>query len=111
MIFFLSEIERQASGSTYYFEFQNGKHRGKHWRKDSVCLHAEKFDELDLWNLFSNSIQNFAYCGLTEVDREQWNRLVERSMCNDTWSAVIAELTPWVERCFQTYRCFTICGI
>lgn len=111
MNFFLNETERKASGSTCYFEFQNGQYRRKHWLKDSVCLHADQFAELHLYELFVKSVENFNYFGPTEVNRAQWNYLVKNAAANDGWSSIIAELTPWVERCFQKYTCFTICGI
>ena len=61
MNYFLNEEERKASGSTCYFEFQKGKHRNKFWLEDSICIHADLFDELLLFRLFSESLGDFDY--------------------------------------------------
>ena len=111
MKYFLNEAERKESRSTCYFEFQKGKFRHKHWLKDSLCLHADVFDTLMLYYLFSDSIEGFCYYAPNEVSKEQWNNLVEKSKENEHWKNVIEELKPWVEECFTEYVCFTICGI
>ena len=48
MKYFINEEKRKASGGTCYFEFQKGKFKNKFWMKDSICLYADLFDELDL---------------------------------------------------------------
>jgi len=111
MQFFLNPAERKASGSSCFFEFQPGKFCGKHWLESSVCLHADRFDELDLWKLFSGVLKEFSYCGPTEVRQDQWACLVKNAGERESWQTVIAELTPWAEACFRTHSCFTICGI
>lgn len=111
MKYFVNEEERKASGSTCYFEFQKGKFRNKFWSKDSLCLHADKFDKFMLSELFSNSIENFSYYAPTEVSKEQWDNLVAKSKENEQWQNLIEELCPWAEECFSKYSCFTICGI
>ncbi|MBQ8175124.1 MAG: hypothetical protein IJ009_06970 [Clostridia bacterium] len=112
MKYFVNEEERKASSSTCYFEFQKGKQRNKYWLKDSICLHAELFDELGLFHLFSYSLGTFDYYGPTNVVNEQkWNVIIEKSKENEHWKSVVQELKPWVEDCFTKHRCFTICGI
>ena len=111
MKYFLNEAERKESRSTCYFEFQKGEFRHKHWLKDSFCLHADVFDTLMLYYLFSGAIEGFCYYAPNEVSKEQWNNLVEKSKENEHWKNVIEELKPWVEECFTEYVCFTICGI
>lgn len=111
MKYFLNEAERKESKSTCYFEFQNGKYQGNHWLKDSLCLHADKFDEFGLYDLFSRSIKDFNYYGPTEVCKAQWMCLVKKSARNEFWNDIITELMPWAEMCFEKYNCFTICGI
>ena len=111
MKYFLDEAQRKATGDTCYFEFQKGEFKNKFWLKDSLCLHVDTFDSLMLYDLFSYSIENFCYYAPTEVNKEQWKRLTEKSNENDYWKSIIEELRPWVEKCFRSYRCFTICGI
>ena len=112
MKYFVNEKERKASGGSCYFEFQKGKYRNKYWLKDSICLHADLFDELLLFRLFANSLGTFDYYGPTNViNKEQWYIIVEKSKENEQWKIVIEELMPWVEECFNKYDCFTICGI
>ena len=112
MNYFLNEEERKASGSTYYFEFQKGKHRNKFWLEDSICIHADLFDELLLFRLFSESLGDFDYYGPSNViEKEQWYKIVEKSKENERWKLVIEELRPWVEECFAKHKYFTICGI
>ncbi|MBQ7411871.1 MAG: hypothetical protein IJW10_03070 [Clostridia bacterium] len=111
MKYFLDEAQRKATGGTCYFEFQKGNFKNKFWLRDSLCLHADTFDSLMLYELFSNSIENFCYYAPTEVSKEQWKNLVEKSNKNELWKEVIEELSPWVEKCFAEHRFFTICGI
>ena len=111
MRYFVYEEDRKASGGTCYFEFQKGKFKNKFWLKDSLCLHADTFDSLILYELFSKSIEEFCCYAPNEVSKEQWKNLVEKSEENEQWKSVIEELRPWVEECFAQHRCFTICGI
>ena len=111
MKYLLDETQRKATGSTCYFEFQKGKFRNKFWLKDSLCLHADTFDSLMLYELFSGSIQEFCCCAANEVSEEQWQNLVTKSQENEQWKNVIEELRPWVEDCLVKHKCFTICGI
>jgi len=109
--FFLDEAQRKETGSTCYFEFQKGQFRHKFWLKDSLFLHADTFDSLMLYALFSGSVQEFCYYAPTEVSKEQWQTLVINAKENEQWKGVIEELSPWVETCFAKHKCFTICGI
>ena len=67
MKYFVNEKERKASGSTYYFEFQKGNYRNKPWLEDSLCLYADLFDKLGLFQLFSASLGTFDYFGQRTV--------------------------------------------
>ena len=111
MKYFLDEVQRKATGSTCYFEFQKGKFRNKFWLKDSLYLHADIFDSLMLYELFSNSIEDFCYYAPTEVGKGHWETLVANAKENEHWKDVVEELTLWVEECFTKHKCFTICGI
>lgn len=111
MKYFFDKVQRKATGSTCFFEFQKGEFRNKFWLKDSLFLHADTFDSLMLYELFSDSIEGFGYYAPTEVSVEQWETLVSKSKENELWEGAIEELSPWIDECFSKYRCFTICGI
>ena len=112
MNYFLSENERKASGSTCYFEFQKGKYANRHWLKDSLCLHADLFEELSLLQLFVASLGAFdSYAPTNIVEKAQWHKIVEASKENEYWRLAVEELRPWAEECFAEHTCFTICGI
>ena len=74
-------------------------------------MRNDTFDSLMLYELFSNSIEDFCYYAPTVVSKEQWENLVEKANENKQWKEIIEELRPWAEKCFTEYRCFTICGI
>ena len=111
MKYFISEEKRKESGGTCYFEFQKGKFKNKFWMKDSICLYADLFDELDLYQLFSDSLGVFDYYGINEVSQDQWRKIIEKSTENEQWKMIIEELKPWVEECFVKHKHFTVCGI
>lgn len=112
MKYFVTEKERKASGGTCYFEFQKGKMRNEYWLEDSVCIHADLFDELKLFRLFLDSLGCFDYYGPTNViSKEKWDIIVEKSKENSQWELVVQELTPWAEDSLNKHSCFTICGI
>ena len=111
MKYILDDVQRNATGSTCYFEFQKGKFRHKFWQKNSLYLHADTFDSLMLYELFSDSIEDFYYYGPTEVSKTEWEALVAKSKENEHWKVVIEELTPWAEECFTKHKHFTILGI
>lgn len=111
MTYFLNEDQRKATKSTCYFEFQKGKFDNGFWLKDSLYLHADKFDSLMLFALFSNTIEDYSCYAPTEVNKEQWEILVAESKENEQWKDVVEELGQWVDECFIENKCFTICGI
>ena len=112
MKYFLSEAERKQTHGTCYFEFQRGAYQGEFWLSDSLCLHAEVFDELKLFELFSKAIPHFEYYGVTTVTKDDWQALVRLSKeYGGEKEVVISELTSWVEACFELEEIFTICGI
>ena len=116
MAYLITAPQRAATHSTLYFEFQKGVFHGlgknSHWKTDSVYLHADIFDQLNLYDLFHNSISDFDYYNATQVTPEQYAVLKQNaSACGADVSALFEELDMWVSKCFQTESCFTICGI
>lgn len=104
--------QRKALGGTCYFEFQHGSFRHKYWQGRSVYMHADVFDELNLFELFTEAIPDFDYFGVTEVSPNQYDKL--RVLARDRGgeiAAVFEELDGWVKNCFQTENVFSILGI
>lgn len=104
--------QRKARGGTLYFEFQRGRHRGKHWLDRSVYLDADLFDHLKLHEIFTEALPHFDYYYLTEVTPAQYEKLKALALARggDT-AALFRELDHWVRDCFFTENVFTICGI
>lgn len=112
MKYFVNETDRKASHSTCYFEFQKGRYHEKHWLPDSVSIRDEVWDELNLSALICSVIKDFDYFGITIVTKAQWSQIVENSKKAGTqWEAVIAQLVPWANACFEEQDVFTILGI
>lgn len=110
--FLCNAAQRKARGGTLYFEFQRGRHQGKHWLDRSVYLYADLFDQLNLYELFVQALPHFDYYYLTEVTPEQYEKLASLALARggDT-AALFRELDHWVRDCFLTENVFTICGI
>lgn len=104
--------QRKALGGTCYFEFQRGRHHGKHWLDRSIYLHMEQFDHLQLSEIFSQALPHFDDYYLTEVTPAQYETLKTLGLARggDT-AALFRELDHWVQDCFLTENVFTICGI
>ena len=112
MTYLINAQQRKASRSTLYFEFQKGTFKQKHWLADSVYLHADTFDRLELYYLFSASLPDFDYYYFTEVSPSQYAELKTKAMaCGGEIAAVFEELDVWVAACFRQNAFFTICGI
>ena len=111
MKYILTAKQRKATHSSCYFEFQTGRHRGKHWLDDSLCLSDTVMEETELYRLLNESLDCFAYFGLTAVDRPQWQHMTAAAAQEPVWTALVSELTPWAEQSLQRHGCFTICGI
>lgn len=109
---FITEAERKEKHTTCCFEFQRGRFQNSFWREDSICLEADIFDELKLFELFKTAVPHFDYYGLTEVSLRDWQALRRLSdKRGGLEEKVILELTPWAEACFKDEEVFTICGI
>ena len=70
------------------------------------------FDEMNLHELFSEAVPKFDYFGPNAVTKEQWQTLFKLAHeCGGAKEEVVLELKSWVEKCFEEYEVFTICGI
>ncbi len=111
MTFLINSAARKATGSTCYFEFQKGKQKNKFWLDNSVYLHADMFEKLMLFSLFSQSVKEFDSFGRNYISKAQWKTIVELSKSNEMWEAFAQELQPWVDDCLSEHKYFTLCGI
>ena len=112
MKFFITEAQRKTKHSTCYFEFLKGTFQNRCWNEDSIYLHADVFDALRLYPTFAESLPHFAYYGVTQVTPSQYQKLKSLALeQGGETAAVMQELDLWVENCFLTETCFTICGI
>ena len=75
MIYFITEEQRRMTHGTCYFEFQKGTFRNEFWKDDSLLLHMNIFDRLDLSSVFTATIPDFDYYGVTHVAPEQYAAL------------------------------------
>lgn len=109
---FCSAARRKMLGGTCYFEFQRGRFRGKHWLERSVYLHADRLDELKLYDIFAAALPHFDYYGPTEVTPAQYDVLKSLALSRGgETAALMEELDHWVKECFFIENVFTICGI
>lgn len=109
--YFYNAAQRKATGSTEFVEFQRGRHR-TFWLERSIYLHAELFENLGLWELFSKNLPHFDYFSITEVTPAQYEILKAAAMAQGgEVAALFLELDYWVQDCFFTENVFTICGI
>ena len=112
MVYFVDQEEREASGSTFYLEFQKGSYHGEFWLQDSLNISGDLWEEHHLSELIGSVITGFDSCGITVVTREQWKAIVKNAQEADpAWAAIIAEATPWADDCFTAYEEFTILGV
>ena len=111
MKYFCTETERKASKSTCYFEFQKGRHKGKHWLEDSLCIHDDFLND-DIYQIFVTVIPQFDPFGITEVSSGQWKQVKSKAEAvGGEVLVAVMELDEWVVKCFEKEAVFTICGI
>ena len=112
MHYLITAEQRKATHSSLFIEFQKGAFSNRHWLADSVYLHADVFDRLGMYELFKRSIPDFDYYYVTQVSPHQYAVLKRNAaVYGAEVSALFAELDVWVNQCFRSESCFTICGI
>lgn len=112
MKYFWTEEERKKHHTTACIEFQKGSYTGECWKADSLCLCGDIFSDTGLCKILQSALPDFDHYGITEVDKEQWEKiaaLAERQ--GGKVAEAAAELTPWAEENFKTENVFTILGI
>ena len=102
--------ERQGS---CYFEFQKGKQDDwRFWMDDSLYLHADIVDELQIGQLLLQVMPHFHYYGITHISQDQWHEVKQQSSgMNSKTQTAINEIDEWVQDCFLAESCFTLFGI
>ena len=110
MRFFVKDNERK---NTNYHEFYKGRWDGvTFWKEDSLLLHMDIFDQLNLYSVFIAALPDFNYYGETYVTPAQYELLKSSAFTQGGEIAVLfAELDIWVSECFKTESCFIIQGI
>lgn len=96
------------------FEFQKGDYfiEENHWLESSLFVNEDIVNALNLGALFCKAIPNFNYYGPTKVTQEQWLAVkkISESMTFQIRN-IIDEIDEWVQTCFLSDACFSICGI
>jgi len=111
MSIFITEEERKKTNSTCYFEFMKGEFKGKCWNVDSLNISEESWQEFKLTELFSRVKQSFDYYGITTIDADEWDKLVEIAENNCDWSMVIDEIYDWAINSLKENKFFSIMGM
>ncbi len=111
MQYFINAQARKATQSTQYFELAKRHYRGKHWSADSIFIHMDEFDRLELGSAFQ-LVAEFDYCGPTVINREQWGRLLEQlPQLGQEAAEALQEADAWVQECLAKHQCFTLLGM
>lgn len=101
----------QRVGSCY-FEFQKGKFADKHWITTSLYLSADIFDDLNLFQIFSEAIPDFDYYGITQIDKEKWEQLkLIVNRVGGIVKDVVTEIDLWAISVYPTESVITVLGI
>lgn len=108
--FFCVESERKG---TCYHEFQRGSWDEKtFWKEDSLFLHDDILQELELYNLFREADPEYSDYGETEIDSDKWAIICGMAnVLGGDVKAAIDEADLWVKETLKTEEKFTILGI
>lgn len=94
------------------FEFMKGNFTGTHWREDSLYVPEDLFQQMELGKIFLISLNHFSYFGVTTVLPNEWDNVKRVTKQDFPLSLeIITEIDHWVQICFETEKCFSICGI
>lgn len=112
MKYFVNEDERKATGSTCFFEFQKGKYHDECWLPDSISIEDDIFDDLKLYEIIKTVVPDFDYYGLTEITRNNWDRIVRQAIAEGgKTEEAIMEANEWAVAVYSEYPVITLCGI
>ena len=87
-----------------------GTFSGTHWLEDSLYIPEDLFQQMELEKIFNICLNHFSYFGVTTVIPSEWNNVKQVTKKDFPCSfKIIAEIDNWVQVCFETEECFTIC--
>jgi hypothetical protein len=70
---------------TCYHEFYKGKWDGKtFWKSDSILLHDDTLEELQLYKAFTAVLPDYDPYGETQVNQSQWEAILDYASQLDT---------------------------
>jgi hypothetical protein len=98
---------------TCYHEFYKGKWDGKtFWKSDSILLHDDTCNELEICKAFAAVILDYDPYGVTDVNQSQWKDILNYSLQLATEAKIaLAEATIWVNEALENEEVITILGI
>jgi hypothetical protein len=104
-------VKNNERNGTFYFEFQKGKF-SKHWIENNLCLSADIFDELKLYDFFSKILLQFNYYGPNQLTKEQWLKIKsEAEKIGGNIKEVITEIDVWANTVLPNETIISILGI
>ncbi|WP_252891727.1 hypothetical protein [Thermoclostridium stercorarium] len=97
MKYFCTVNERKG---TSYLEFYKGKWDNKtFWKSDSLLLDFDIYADFDLYKAFAAAIPGFDPHGVFEVNRSQWETVLDYASKMDTGAEmVLAEAVEWLKK-------------
>lgn len=112
MEYFVNLNDVRQIGSTLYFEFQEGTYKDECWLDSSIYISDEIWKQFYMTKFIGENVENFDYYGVTQINKEQWKKIVYNSQVEDcVCKDVIKEAIPWVNSCFENNEFFSIVGI
>lgn len=99
-------------GSCYH-EFYIGKWDNKtFWKSDSMLLHDDILNELEIYRAFAAVIPGYDRYGETQVNQSQWEAILDyASQLNTQAKIALSEISVWVDQALDNEGMFTILGI
>ncbi len=109
MKYFCTPDERNG---TCYYEFQKGGFNENFWLPDSLLIHDDDWYDSGLEDFFLETVPDLDTYGTTEINREQWKKIMEQSLgCDEVQREALAELNEWVQETFTDNEVFTVLGL
>lgn len=106
-------LKKEDLTSHDVFEFMRGPLMDTHWHEDSIYLTEDALADSGLADFFYSTLTNFNYYGPNEITQENWS-LIKSNINNSNGELakqLVNEIDIWARSCFQSYPCFTVCGI
>ena len=108
MSYVISPKDREG---TCYMEFMKGEYKNKCWLDDSILIDEEIFSELLLHRYIKKIVPEFDYYGITEINRQQWQEIIDIVPDDSEAFKALNELSSWAYKTFKEYEIITILGM